>query len=484
MIYFTILCGGSGSRLWPKSRETLPKQLLSFTNKYTMFQNTVLRITEYISNACKVSTILIVCNQEHAHLIEQQIKELNITISYKIISEPKGRDSAAAICIATLYSMSYGAKYNFILPCDHIFDDFVFAEICKEAIGYIHHSIVTFGIRPTYPETGYGYIQTNLKQDTLAFIEKPDLEKAILFVQEESYLWNAGIFAFYNPHMIHCFELYAADILDMCQQTLKHSIENKNHLQLSKEWFLSCRSISIDYAIMEPFCKDSTMFIGKKTIYYPSYWNDIGSFSALYDQCLKDKNQNVLKGDIYLSNSSNCYIETNDYSFVSVIGINNIVVVQTEDALLICHKDQTQSVKQVVTYLKEHERKEAIVHRKVFRPWGWYHNIQERENNGFKINHIVVYPGERLSLQSHAKKSKHWVIVKGTGKVQVDNVIWTVQINEAIYIPIGALHRIENIGPEQFEFTETQIGDYLGEEDTIYYEDDVDHTELTKKYVS
>lgn len=491
MIHFVILCGGSGSRLWPKSREKLPKQLLALTNEHTMLQNTLFRIQtvvdrlRIINSNSKEYSITVICNQDHSHIIELQLQEIQefVSIPIAIICEPKGRDSAPAICIASL--LKSPEVNTFILPCDHVFNDDEFAKCCIQSLKYMDTSIVTFGIKPTHPETGYGYIQTNQEKDTIQFVEKPNLELAVEFLRQGTYLWNAGIFAFRNGLMIQCFEKYASDILEVCRETIEKTAfstdESNKSVTLASEPFVQCRAISVDYAIMENLCKDMDSVIDKKTLLYSYYWNDIGSFSALHDQLLlshlpkyEDETnyyQTIVKGDVFTLNTKNCYIES-EKSFLSAIGLENLVIVNTPDALLVCNKNNTQDVKKVVEYLKKNKREEAVCHTKVFRPWGWYMNVEGNDYSGFKVKRIAVYPGKRLSLQSHNKRSEHWVMVRGDAKVQVGDEFIYLKKDQHVYIPIQTLHRIENVGTELLEFTETQIGEYLGEDDIIRYEDD------------
>ena len=484
MVNFVILCGGSGSRLWPKSREKLPKQLLALTNDLTMLQNTVQRLcfldskliaTTKILNSYNLekNKLIIICNKEHAHIVELQLAEIALLpLEYKIVSEPIGRDSAPAICIASLFSNS--EDYTFVVPCDHVMDDEEFSKCCINSLDYLENSIVTFGVSPTHPETGYGYIQTNENNQTLKFIEKPNLETAKQYLEQQNYLWNAGIFAFKNANMISCFEKYAPDILENCSQTLEKTDFTKKSVTLSFEPFSTCRSISVDYAIMEKLCSNSTNAVVKTcTLPYQSYWNDIGSYLALYQQLdkEKDENNNVLKGDIFTIDTKNCYIESGE-KLVATIGLKDLIIINTEDALLVCNNEKTQEVKKVVEYLKKEKREEYILHKKVFRPWGYYINVDGNDTSAFKIKRIAVYPGKRLSLQSHNKRSEHWVIANGKAKVQVGSEEFILEKDQHVYIPVQALHRIENIGTELMEFTETQIGDYLGEDDIVRYEDD------------
>jgi mannose-1-phosphate guanylyltransferase/mannose-6-phosphate isomerase len=474
MYNFTILCGGNGSRLWPQSREKLPKQFLKLTNDNTMIQNTILRIFTTINKIGCSSKINIICNQDHGHLVEKQINELKINVDYKIICEPKGRDSAPAVCMSAL--LGNEDDYTFIIPCDHVFDDNEFSNCVVKSLEFLSTSIVTFGIKPNRIETCYGYIELDENFNTIKFIEKPNYENAQKYLESGTYLWNAGIFGFKNKNMLGCFEKYANDIRESCLQTLKNTDMNPNAniINLSKAEFINCRSISVDYAIMEDLCKDQETLIEKKTILYNSSWNDIGSYLALYEELVKNtknKDNNIISGDILTIDTNNCYINSSN-KLTTTIGIQNLIVVNTEDSLLICNNTKTQDVKKIVEQLKETKREEVIVHKTAYRPWGYYKNVEGNDNSGFKVKRISVYPGKRLSLQSHNHRSEHWVIVKGTGMVQLGNDILILSKDQHVYIPLNTLHRIENIGDELLEFTETQIGNYLGEDDIIRYEDD------------
>ena len=480
MYNFTILCGGSGSRLWPQSREKLPKQFLKLTNEYTLFQNTILRIMLTInkisssSSSSSTTKITIICNQDHYHLVEKQIVELKIDVEYKIICEPKGRDSAPAVCISSLLGSE--EDFTFIIPCDHVFDDNEFSSCVIKTMDFLETSVITFGIKPIQIETCYGYIQLDENYNTIQFVEKPNYETAKNYFESGNYLWNAGIFAFKNKNMLSCFEKYANDIRESCLQTLKNTDMNATIVNLSKTEFMDCRAISIDYAVMENLCNDHETTIGKKTILYNSSWNDIGSYMALYYELVKNNrdketDNNIISGDVITIDTKNCYINSGD-KLTATIGIQDLIVVNTDDSLLICNNTKTQDVKKIVEELKEAKREEAIVHKTAFRPWGYYKNVEGNDNTGFKVKRISVYPGKRLSLQSHNHRSEHWVIVKGIAKIQVGDDIFILNKDQHVYIPLNTLHRIENIGYELLEFTETQIGDYLGEDDIIRYEDD------------
>ena len=451
----------------------MPKQFLSLTNDKTMFQNTILRINYIIDNLDYYQfRIIVICNINHYYIVEQQYNELKLNTNITIITEPKGMDSAPAICISTL--IGNNDDNTFILPCDHEYNNEEFYNTFNKSIQYIDQNIITFGIKPTYIETGYGYIKINDKLETICFVEKPDYKTAEYYFQDGNYLWNAGIFGFKNINMINYFIKYANDILEICKLTWNNKIINNNIINLSND-FILCRSISFDYAIMEYLCKNNEKCI---TIPFNGYWNDIGSFSSLYNQLLinnvNNTSKNIIKSEKVINiDTESCYIESYK-PIVATIGLNNLIIVDTKDVLLVCNNDKTQDVKKVVDELKKSKRKEILYHTKVLKPWGNYINLSEF--NGYKIKKIVVYPNKRLSLQSHNKRSEHWVITKGICRVTLGNKEIILNKDENIYIPIKEKHRIENIGDELLEFVETQIGDYLEEDDIIRYEDDFGRT--------
>ena len=460
MTNVVIMCGGSGTRLWPLSREKLPKQFLKLTNKtHTMFQLTCLRVKDI-----QYDNLLVICNEKHMFLAKQQLEELKID-NYKIIGEPFGKNTCAAITTACLLS---DANTNLlVLASDHIWDDSIFHTSVKNGMKLIDKGIVVFGIKPTYPETGYGYLHTNKKYDLIKFVEKPDKETAESYLKNGDYLWNSGNFLFSNEIMINELKTHATDIYNSVLLTINHSgndLFQKKEIKLNNEYFKEVRSESIDYAVME-YHKTG------KVINYDGMWNDIGSFKSLHDFIPKDENNNVIDGDIKCIDTTNSLIKS-ETKLITTLGIDNLVVVDTRDALFIADKNRSQDVKLFVNKLKEDKRDEIIVHAKAYRPWGWYINIDGNDHSGSKVKRIGVYPGKRLSLQSHDRRSEHWVIVKGNAKVQVGQDFHILHQNQSIYIPIGVLHRMENIGEEMVEFIETQIGDYLGEDDIIRYEDD------------
>lgn len=472
-----ILCGGNGTRLWPLSRKKLPKQFLPLVNDKTMFQNTLLRFqhlkTEhFLQKPIEINKYIIICNKDHDFMVEEQIKELNLKEDYIIITEPMGRDTAAAVATAALAGNV--DDVSLIVPCDHIFNDEEFCNVVKIGYNqYVENAIVTFGIQPQYAETGYGYIQVGEELNTVCFTEKPDADTANRYFVNGKHLWNSGVFMFQNKTMLKCFEKYATNTLEPSVKAYNKALESSvnNVINLTKEDFLLCPEISVDYAIMENLTKDNKSDVKAYTINYNNKWSDIGSFKVLSEECENDENGNVKKGDIVTYDTKNCYIES-DKTTVATLGLEDLIIVNTRDSLLISHKDKSQDVKKVLKEFNESHNDLKIVHAKAYRPWGWYINVEGNDHTGFKVKRIGVYPGKRLSLQSHNNRSEHWVITKGKARVQLNEEFFEMGPNDHIYIPLEALHRMENIGDEMVEFVETQIGEYLGEDDIVRYEDD------------
>jgi len=486
MLNCVILCGGNGTRLWPLSREKLPKQLLPIVNNKSMLVNTILRLEGLISCGIKINKFIFICNEDHAFIIEQQIRELSLftgnnSIQYVIIKEPKGRDTAPAICISTLYSDP--EHLSLVVPSDHIFNDEEFVNLVQKSINEYNNSITLFGIRPKYPATAYGYIETAGVMENnrvISFTEKPNEEKATAYMSAARYLWNAGVFLFKNKVMIKCYQKYSNNILDWCLKTLNNSPEVNNMVSLSKKEFEMCEAISIDYSIMEKVCKNKDTtdkdYVPMYVHPYAELWCDIGSFNALHEHLLEQRpsahriHNNVFEGPIINMNSKECFVHAD--KLTAVIGLDNIVIVNMNDVLLVCNKDNTQDIKHVVERMKKENMTEAYYHARVFRPWGWYINIDGNDHSGTKVKRLMVLPGKRLSLQSHTKREEHWVVVRGTACVELDGEEIILKENGYVHIPIGARHRIHNKGTELVEIVETQVGSYLGEDDIVRYEDD------------
>ena len=460
-----VMCGGSGTRLFPLSRKLLPKQFLKLTdNKFSMFQLTVKRA--FINN---INHIYVVSNIKHNFMIREQMEELDVSY-YTIISEPFGKDTCAAITSASLISKAHNIL---VMSSDHVWEDNVFADVVMKAVD-INTSVTVFGIVPIYPETGYGYIEYDGNQ-LIKFVEKPDIDTARKYMESKQYLWNSGNFIFNREFLIEKLKLTASDIIEDVDTTINASKRVNNEIILDKDMFEKVRSISIDYAVMEHVTDGNV-------IPYTGYWSDIGSFKSLHMHQQKDNDNNYIDAtNMSLSTVNSMIMSDNKDKLILTNNIKDLTIIDTRDCLYIGNTDSSQDVKKLVNQMKTEENntiKDMLnVHAKAYRPWGWYLNVEGNdkeidEDNKFKIKRIGVYPGKRLSLQSHKHRSEHWVIVGGTARVQVGEDQLILHKNQHVYIPVGVLHRMENIGEDMVEFVETQIGNYLGEDDIVRYQDD------------
>jgi mannose-1-phosphate guanylyltransferase/mannose-6-phosphate isomerase len=466
MIIPVVLAGGSGSRLWPLSRNACPKQLLPLVSGHTLLQETVLR-TQAIPN---IAAPLIICNQEHRFLVAEQLKQINVTNAV-IILEPIGKNTAPAAAIAAWYlcQQEMHDALLFVLPADHIIQD---REILKIAI---HHAeknaqigrLVTFGIVPTAAQTGYGYIksdnQLNEEQSysVLEFVEKPDQVTAKKYLDSGHYYWNSGMFMFQAASYLKELAMYAPAISQMCQRAVQGMTQDLDFLRLDKEAFSKCPDNSIDYAVMEKT---------KNAVLIPlnAGWNDIGSWAALCDVMAADQNGNVIQGDVIMHQVNNSYLRA-ESRMLAAIGLENHIVVETPDAVLVAHKDHSQDVKEIVASLKQKNRTEIDLHHRVYRPWGYYELIDK--SLYFQVKHITVKPGASLSLQMHQHRSEHWVVVSGIAEVTRGDDVFTIKANESTYIPQGVKHRLMNPSDENLEIIEVQSGSYLGEDDIVRFDD-------------
>lgn len=465
MIIPVILSGGSGSRLWPLSRAMRPKQLLPLVSELTMIQETIIRL-EGITD---ITDPIIICNEEHRFLIAEQIRALSKQ-PLSIILEPAGRNTAPAVTASALNSLDVNQDaVLLVLPADHIIQDTqAFQKIV--ATGYqaaLEDKLVTFGIVPQSPETGYGYIKQGAQTDIAdifqieQFIEKPDNDTASHYLQAGGYLWNSGMFMFKSSCYLEEIKKHNASIYAACLDAYDTAQRDLDFIRLDKTAFENCPSDSIDYAVMEKT---------HNAVVIPADvgWDDIGSWTALQNQFTPDQNGNVIVGDVIAKNTSNTYIRS-DNRLVSTIGVSDLVIVDTADAILISHKDSVQQVKDIVEQLKRDNRDEAIIHKKAFRPWGSYECIDTEER--FKVKRISVNPGASLSLQLHHHRAEHWVVVKGTARVTCDEKTFILSENESTYIPLGKKHRLENTGKIPLEIIEVQTGSYLGEDDIERFDD-------------
>ncbi len=464
MIHPFILSGGSGTRLWPLSRQAYPKQFLSLVGELSLMQQTCQRLTAPVFSPPSV-----LGNNDHRFIIAEQLQEIGITPA-DIVLEPVGRNTAPAAIIAALMA----ARDNpdnliLLLPSDHIIEDRdSFATTISHGIEPAKNGqIITFGITPTSPETGYGYIQTAKANSTVKkvvrFVEKPTTKKARAYLDDGQYLWNAGIFLFSAKTLISAFESYAPDILKACKEALGKAHSDLDFLRLDEAAYATCNSISLDYAIMEK--ADNIACIPLKTP-----WSDLGTWPALYDIVESDNQGNVLKGDIILHETTNSYVHSADGACLSLVGLDNVIAVATKDAILLAAKDRAQDVKQIVDRLTEQGRTEAVNHSRVYRPWGWYERLSMGER--FQVKCLMVKPGARLSLQSHFHRAEHWVVVSGTAEVTVGDKVFLLSENESTYIPIGTKHRLANPGKVPARLIEVQSGTYLEEDDIVRFEDD------------
>ena len=464
MIIPVILSGGSGTRLWPLSRKLHPKQFIELMGKTTLFQEAVLRLPESIENP------LIICNEEHRFLAAEQLREINKEPK-NIILEPVGRNTAPAIALAALKSIKESEDaILLVLSADHLIQDMdkfhqAIALATKQAE---QNKLVTFGIVPNKIETGYGYIKANISKNKNyynidEFVEKPDYKTAKKYVDSGGYFWNSGMFMFKASVYLSELEKYEPEILSACQKSCQTEFYDLDFIRLNEQEFLKCPSQSIDYAVMEK-TKNASMVI------LDANWNDVGSWTALWDSQVKDNDDNLVVGDVILDKVSDTYVHSTSNRLVSVIGLSNLIVVDTQDAVLVTNKEHAQDVKNIVEKIKKSGRLESDQHRKIFRPWGYYDSIDRGE--GFQVKRILVNPGQKLSLQKHNHRSEHWVVVKGKAQVTCGEKTFQLIENQSTYISLGKVHRLENIEDTPLEIIEIQTGSYLGEDDIIRIDDD------------
>ena len=461
-IFPTIMCGGSGTRLWPLSRALFPKQFLPLVNDTSMLQDTLLRLPENSKEP------VFICNEEHRFLLAEQVRQLSQSQG-TILLEPEGRNTAPAVALAAINALSKDKDAMLlVLAADHVIKDkkAFHQAIAQASIAAEQGKLVTFGIVPTHAETGYGYIKKGSQQASgiykvAQFVEKPEQVVASNYVASGDYLWNSGMFLFKASRYLEELAKYRADILDKCQQAMADVEQDFDFLRPNKSAFLACASESIDYAVMEK--TDAAVVVP-----LDAGWSDVGSYSALWEVCQQDENQNVLKGDVIAQATTNSYIHSQN-KLIATIGVDNLVIIDTPDAVLVANKDKVQNVKKIVEQLKKEQRSEAVLHREVYRPWGKYDSIDTGER--FQVKRITVKPGAKLSVQMHHHRAEHWIIVSGTAKVTIDEKTVLLTENQSAYIPVGAVHALENPGILPLEMIEVQSGSYLGEDDIVRFED-------------
>jgi mannose-1-phosphate guanylyltransferase len=465
MIIPVILSGGSGTRLWPLSRSEFPKQYINLINDSTLFQDTIKRLPEKIENP------LIICNENHRFIVAEQLRQINKK-NNGIILEPFGKNTAPAIALAAINLLKrFDDPVLLVLSADHIIgNNNAFHESIKASKKLVEDGkLVTFGITPTEPETGYGYIEANIKIDSNHFIiesfkEKPEKNVAKKYIESGNFFWNSGIFIFKASTYLDELIKYAPDIYNACEKSLSSKNKDIDFIRLIEDEFTNCPSNSIDYALMEHT---------KNGVVAPldADWSDIGSWSALYKIKKKDSNDNIVEGDVILDNVINSYISSNS-RLTTVIGLSNIMLIDTQDALLVLNNKDDQKIKKIVNKLNAKNRSESLNHRKVFRPWGFYHSIDSNEE--FQVKRILVNPEAKLSLQKHQFRAEHWVIISGKAIITCGKKVFELTKNQSTYIPQGQVHRLENPNNYPLEIIEIQTGSYLGEDDIIRIKDDYD----------
>ncbi len=457
-----ILSGGSGTRLWPLSRGAYPKQFLPLTSDNTMLQETLLRL----NGINGMGSPLVICNEEHRFMVAEQLREIE-TNPQAIILEPMGRNTAPAVALAALAVEA--DETLLILPADHVIESIsTFQSAVTQAVAEAEKGhLVTFGIVPTGPETGYGYIQAAKVGEQGAackvnrFVEKPDEQTAREYLQSGDYYWNSGMFVFKASRYLEELEKFNPEMLAACRDAYQKATTDLDFTRVDRAAFESCPSDSIDYAVMEK--TDSAVVIP-----LDAGWNDVGSWSALWDVSAKDGQGNAVKGDVLIHDTSNSYIYS-DQRLVATVGVDDLVIIETADAVMVAPRNRVQEVKEIVSQLKAKERSESDQHRKVYRPWGYYDSIDNGERHQAK--RIVVKPGAKLSLQMHHHRAEHWIVVKGTALVTRGEEQIIVSENESTYIPLGTIHSLENKGVIPLEMIEVQSGSYLGEDDIVRFED-------------
>ena len=468
-----ILCGGSGTRLWPLSRESYPKQFWALSNKSdkTLLQQTCQRI----QGIKKLERPFLICNEEHRFIVAEQMRQINLKES-TIFLEPIARNTAPAIAIAALKAKESGKDpLLLVLSADHIIENkknFLKAIDAGRSAADSGR-LVTFGICPTAPETGYGYIEacTNTNNESQSstikrFVEKPDKETAQKFISDSRFTWNSGIFLFKASIILKELEKIAPEILLPCKKALEKNAEDLDFQRLDKEAFSKCPNLSIDVAIMEKTQLGTIIPLN-------AGWNDIGSWESLWKESAKDINGNVLKGKVISKNNSNCYLRS-EHRLIVGLGITDLIVVETDDAILIANRSKSQDIKSIVNILKEENNSSGKTHTKVYRPWGYYTSLIHRKN--WQVKKIQVNPGASLSLQLHHHRAEHWVVVKGTALVENDSKKELLEENQSTYIPLGYKHRLTNPGKIPLELIEIQSGSYIGEDDIVRFDDNYGRT--------
>lgn len=463
MIVPIVMAGGTGSRLWPLSRQLNPKQFLRLCGNTTLLQQTVTRL-----GGLETDVPTIICNEDHRFMVAEQLRQSGIQ-GASILLEPVGRNTAPAIALAALHASQAGQDpLLLVLAADHYMaDEPAFHQAVTAAAQLAQQNkLVTFGIVPTHAETGYGYIQRGEAinengYQVARFVEKPNRDKAETYLHSGDYYWNSGMFMFRASVYLQALAEFRPDILDTCKKAIAHGQQDMDFVRICAVAFAECPEDSIDYAVMEKTTDAAVIPLN-------AGWSDIGSWLALWEIGSKDAEGNVCKGDVLTFDSHNSLIHAEN-KLVATVGIKDLIVVETKDAVLVAHKDCVQDVKKVVEAIKKDGRHEHMNHREVYRPWGMYDSVESGKR--YQVKRITVKPGAKLSVQMHHHRAEHWVVVSGTARVTNGDKTFLVTENESTFIPIGEIHALENPGKIPLELIEVQSGSYLGEDDIVRFED-------------
>ncbi|KGF81366.1 mannose-1-phosphate guanyltransferase [Massilia sp. JS1662] len=469
-----ILCGGSGTRLWPLSRAGFPKQFLCLTGADSLFQLAAKRLAGMADDAVQVAAPYIVSNEEHRFMAQEQLREIGMH-SAKFLLEPVGRNTAPALTLAALAAVEQGHDPVLVVtPADQtVANEPAFNTALRQAVTIAAEgSIAILGVTPTQPETGYGYIQIDATAQADAsafpvarFVEKPDAETAQHYLNEGGYFWNAGMFVLKASVWLKALETFRSDIANATRVAWKENAQDGMFVRPAKDLFASVPSESVDYAVMEK-CPGSVFDI--QMVALDAGWSDLGAWDAVWNVLPKDEQGNAHLGDVLTTDSRNTLVHATS-RLVSLVGVQDLVVVETPDAVLVADKTRSQDVKQIVNALSQQKREEHALHRKVNRPWGWYDSIDE--GGRFKVKRIQVKPKASLSLQKHHHRAEHWIVVTGTAEITNGDKVLTLTENQSTYIPLGEVHRLANPGTIPLEIIEVQSGSYLGEDDIVRFED-------------